>query len=352
MRKDKIVYIADIKSRNTKGKLIGHFVPVAKNYQEIFGDRCKVKVCGGPIYGKYFDNEELYLLPYDNYSDSLIEKLRTFINAIALFYKARHQIIVLQQSTPLTAFIAIIYFYWFTSKLYLIQYNTESVNSPLKRLLYWCAKWKIDGFIVPNERVGKTFSDNYCVVTDYVCCHKQVPSLPFAERKWDFGIIGSIFKDKGSVPALEYLARKGYKVLIAGDVGELNLQEPLKEVIDKYPNIEHHIGFVSNDDFKFYIRNSKYCVLNYRGTYFDRSSGVVFDVLFNGTPVIGTRCSALQLVEDWKLGFLYDDISEIESANLFDESSYCYFLSSISRYVYSQNYVCECLCKFVLKQQY
>ena len=105
--KEKTIYIADIKSRNTGGKLIGHFVPVAKNYQEIFAGKCKVKVCGGPIYKQYFDKYELVELPYDNYSDSVIEKLRTFINAICLFYKARHQIIVLQQSTPITAFVAI-----------------------------------------------------------------------------------------------------------------------------------------------------------------------------------------------------------------------------------------------------
>lgn len=347
--KEKIVYIADIKSRNTGGRLIGHFVPVAKNYQEIFADRCKVKVCGGPVYGKYFGGDEFMQLPYDNYCDSLMEKLRTFINAICLFYKARHQVIVLQQSTPITAFLAIICFYWFTGKLYLIQYNTESVNSLLKRLVYWCAKWKIDGFIVPNERVGKAFSRNYCIATDYIYCGREVEMLPFAKRKWDFSIVGSIFKDKGSVPALEFLASKGYNVLIAGGVGEQELLKPLHEIIDKYPNIEHHIGFISNDDFRFYIRNSRYCVLNYRGTYFDRSSGVVLDVLFNGTPVVGTRCSALQMVEDGNLGFLYEDISEMDNANLFDETTYNHCLSNISGYLRTQCYVRDNLCRFVLK---
>ncbi|QUR43378.1 glycosyltransferase family 1 protein [Bacteroides xylanisolvens] len=345
--KEKTIYIADIKSRNTGGKLIGHFVPVAKNYQEIFAGKCKVKVCGGPIYKQYFDKYELVELPYDNYSDSVIGKLRTFINAICLFYKARHQIIVLQQSTPITAFVAIACLYWFTSKLYLIQYNTESVNSTLKRFIYKCAKRKINGFIVPNERVGKSFSDNYCIVTDYIYSKSDVKIVPFAERIWDFGIVGSIFKDKGSLPALEYLASKGFKVLIAGGIGEYELENPIYEIVEKYPNIEYHIGFVDDADFKYYIGHSKYCVLNYCGTYFDRSSGVVLDVIFNGTPVVGTRCSALNIVDENRLGLLYEDIAEINNSNLFDEKKFELYLNSIRKYIDNQSKVRDCLCQFV-----
>ena len=334
--KEKTIYIADIKSRNTGGKLIGHFVPVAKNYQDIFDGKCNVKVCGGPVYGKYFEKDELQQLPYDNFSDSLIGKLHTFINAICLFYKARNQIIVLQQSTPITAFIAIACFYWLTSKLYLIQYNTEAINTPLKRLIYLCAKWKINGFIVPNDRVGKSFTYKYCVVTDYVYCKKKIYIVPFADRKWDFGIVGSIFKDKGSLPALEYLANKGYKVLIAGGVGEKDLEQPLQNIINKYPNIEHHIGFIENKDFKYYISHSKYCVLNYCGTYFDRSSGVVLDVIFNGTPVVGTRCSALSMIEKYEMGLLYDNISDLNVDQLFDECHYNIYLKNIKKCIDNQ----------------
>lgn len=344
---EKTIYIADIKSRNTGGKLIGHFVPVAKNYQEIFEGKCNVKVCGGPVYNKYFDKKDLLQLPYDNFSDSFIGKLHTFINAIYLFYKARNQIIVLQQSTPITAFIAIAFFYWFTSKLYLIQYNTASINSPLKRLIYYCAKGKIDGFIVPNERVGKTFSKKYCVVTDYIFCKQNIEIIPFADRKWDFGIVGSIFKDKGSLPALEYLASKGYKVLIAGGIGEKELEQPLYDIINKYPNIEHYIGFVDDEHFKYYISHSKYCVLNYRGTYFDRSSGVVLDVIFNGTPVVGTRCSALGMVEKAGLGFLYESISEIDGLDLFDEEKYKSLLDGLLNYMHSQHLLKNVLCKYI-----
>lgn len=345
--KNEIVYIADVKSRNTGGKLIGHFVPVAKNYQEIFAGTNEVKVCGGPVYGKYFRNEDLCRLPYDNFTDSFLGKIHTFINTIILFFKARGQIIVLQQSTPVTAFIAISLFYWFTSKLYLIQYNTESINSSLKRFIYNCAKWKIDGFIVPNERVGKAFSLDYCVVTDYIYCNEIQNIVPFEQREWDFGIVGSIFKDKGSLPALETLASKGYKVLIAGGVGEPELEQPLNDILGKYPNIEHHIGFVEDRDFKYYIRHSKYCVLNYCGTYFDRSSGIVLDVIFNGTPVLGTRCSALEMVENYELGFLYDDIAEIKHIDFFDEHKYQLTLERISKYISCQEQIKSDLCSFV-----
>lgn len=42
-----------------------------------------------------------------------------------------------------------------------------------------------------------------------------------------------------------------------------------------------------------YLEASKYAILNYSGEYSNRSSGVVFDTLFNGVPVIGKKCQYL-----------------------------------------------------------
>ena len=108
-----------------------------------------------------------------------------------------------------------------------------------------------------------------------------------------------------------------------------------------------YANFGSLPDFKYYIGHSKYCVLNYCGTYFDRSSGVVLDVIFNGTPVVGTRCSALNIVDENRLGLLYEDIAEINNSNLFDEKKFELYLNSIRKYIDNQSKVRDCLCQFV-----
>ena len=333
---NKKIYISDIKSRSTNGKLIGHYVPLAQNYQDIFKGTYNVIVAGGPIYKKYFNEQELQILPYNNHKDSVIEKFKTFINAIVLFWKAKGEIIVLQQSTAITSFIAIALFYWWTSKIYLIQYNTEAVNSRLKQFIYFFAKYKIDGFIVPNERVGKNYNRPYCIVTDYINCNNNLTPIPFNERLWDFSIIGTIFKDKGSIEALEYLAVKGHKILIAGGIGEKELEIPLNNILQKYPSIEHHIGFVNDSDFVRYIRYSKYCILNYQGTYFDRSSGVVLDIIFNYTPVIGTRCDALKMADEDGVGFLYSKLSEIPTNLLLEKEKHNQYIRAIEQYMIKQ----------------
>lgn len=55
--KEKIVYISDIRSNRQNDKLSGHYVAIAKNYQEIFKDTVTLKVSGGPVYEKYFSKE-------------------------------------------------------------------------------------------------------------------------------------------------------------------------------------------------------------------------------------------------------------------------------------------------------
>lgn len=343
----KKIIIADIKTQEIGGNVYGHYVPVAKNYLEIFNEIADIKAAAGPIFSKYFEQYKLIKLPYNNSSDKFSEKIKTFCNSIALFWKGIGKTIILQQSTTATSFVAIALFYWGTGKLFLIQYNTEGVSSKLKRFLYSLAKYKIDGFIVPNERVGNAYDRPYCVVTDYIKTNACNRIIPYAERKWDFGIIGTIFKDKGVIEAIEYLAPTGCKMIVAGNIAEPELEEPIENLKKKYPNVEFRIGYIDDDTFHNLIRNSRYCVLNYRGTYFDRSSGVVLDIIFNHTPVVGTRCNALKMVENENMGCVYDDISELDIEELLSESNHNKYLSAIDDYFIKQEEFKNNLIKFV-----
>ena len=333
----KKIYIADIKSW-PKWTGYGHYISVAQNYIEILDGKAEVIIAGCKEYQKKFSGKQFYMLPWSNKGNYKLEKIETLINAIYLFWRAKGEIIVLQQSTSLTSFVAIALFYWFSGKLFLIQYNTEAISSKYKRFIWRLAKWKINGLICPNERIAKAYGIKSCIVTDYICCNQEPSYVPYEKRKWDFGFIGTITNDKGTIQALETLAPLGHKILIAGRIGngEQYLQNRLDSLLERFPNIEHHIGFVSDIDYKYFIQYSKYCVLNYQGTYLDRSSGVVLDIIFNGTPVIGTYCDALKMVKDNHMGVIYEELSKIDVNDLLNPTNYEKTLRSIKNYLVFQ----------------
>ena len=156
-------------------------------------------------------------------SDEGKEKIETILNSIYLFWKARGNIIVLQRSTAITSYICILLFFWFTSDLYLIQYDTESIKSWFGRFIWRLTKWKIKGVICPNKRIGESYGINYLVITDYIFTKDYINHVPFNLRKWDFAAIGNITKDKGTLDIIEYLASKGQKILLAGRIAEQDL---------------------------------------------------------------------------------------------------------------------------------
>lgn len=333
----KTIIVADIRSNVVNGRISGHIVPVARNYLEVLGSDFDVKIAAGPAILNSFGKNDCIVLPYNVCSKSAKDKVKIFINFLVLLWKARGKVIILQQASVSTSFIAIALFFWWSSKIYQIQYNTDALNSTAKRIIHKLAKRKITGTICPSERIGKAYGSSYCVVPDYLFSNQHIEILPFSERTWDVGIIGGITANKGVVEAAETLSKTDYKVLIAGRICEPGLEESLKWIASKGSNIDLRLGFLSDDDYCKFIHTSKYCILNYKGTYFDRSSGVVLDVLYNGTPVVGTRCEALNLVERSGTGCLYDDIREVKWESLFAENQYNMYLDSIRTFLDSQD---------------
>ena len=43
---------------------------------------------------------------------------------------------------------------------------------------------------------------------------------------------------------------------------------------------------------------------------------MIYDILFNGTPVIGTDCKALKAVAEFKAGYVYHNIEDIDLETL------------------------------------
>lgn len=346
------LYIADLRSNCSNGISTGHFFPVAAMYQQLFKDCCNVVVAGGPVYKNRFKDDELLPLPYNVCGTTLKDKWHTMKNAIKLFKEAKGQTIVIQQGTVVTAFIAIALFYHRTSKLFMIQYSNEGVRSFFKRVLYKFAKNKIDGMICPSDEIGRAYGIPYCVVPDYIYTGTTENAQPCGaeSKKYDFCMVGRIVEEKGIAEVAEKFTNTPYKIVIAGKVHPKELEEKIKTICSGASNIELHLGYVSDEVYANILSCSRYAILNYQGEYSKRSSGVVFDTLFAGLPVIGKKCSALQFVEDNNVGFLYSDLSDLTEdvlKKLMDVSAYNTFKDNIDIYKQKHLEYRNKLCQFI-----
>jgi len=345
------LFVSDIRSNEVNNIIGGHFVTIARMYSELFAGVCKVSVAGGPVYNKYFKSEEVYRLPYNVSGTSLNDKWHSFLNARHLFRKAKGQIIVMQQSTDVTSHLAIALFYHGKSRLYMIRYGTVGINSIYKRLIYMLCRNKVDGIICPNDEVGRAYGRPYCVVPDYIYISDgdERKQKTYNEKEYDFCMIGRIAPEKGIIEAARKLRNTEYKVLIAGRPQNADIITDLHDICDDASNIDLRLEYVSDDDYIHYLNNSRYAILNYTDEYSVRSSGVVFDALFNGVPVVGRRCKALKFIEDLGLGLLFDDLSEVEPKEILRECYYSDCLKAIKEYKQRQRLYIDKLQKFILQ---
>lgn len=342
----KRLILADVKSINIKGKSVGHYFTLAQNYIDLFGNCCQVKIAGGPIFKTRFDPNRLIVLPYDFIPSKnwIVNKWKVMMNCKYLFnHTYPEDIIVIQQSGLSTAILGIALFAKKRFNIYIIPYDTDALSSVVKKLIYLLAKSKIKGILCPNKKISDKYKKIGCIVTDYIYAQDKIDTtFPFDKRKYDIAIIGRINQDKGVIEAVKYLVGTKYKVLIAGKGDDELVEKELEGICNKnkddgkVQNIELHIGYVSDADYYAYIRNSKYVMLNYRGDYEDRSSGVVLDTLFNGTPVLGRKCNALRFIEEEHVGYLFDDIKNLDLDDIINKKMYEKFQEGIIGYIEKQ----------------
>lgn len=335
----KRLIIADVKSLNENGKSAGHYFSVAQNYLDLYSDYCEVKVAGGPIFKTHFSEKDVFLLPYDFIPSKnwIKTKWRVLMNCQNLFRRTSvEDIIVLQHSGASTTLLGIVLFANKKNTIYLIQYDTDAVSSLIKWAIYKLAKKKIKGIICPNKHIAETYGLPNCVVTDYIYPNDKYNFVPnYEDKKYDIAIVGSIYPDKGVLEAAANLVNSKYKVLIAGKADK-NLSDKLYKICEKAENIELHIGFIKDEDYYRYIRSARFCMLNYHGVYSSRSSGVVLDIIFNGTPIIGHKCCALNFIAETNVGYLFDDIKNVDFAKIVNKEKYKNYQIGIAAYLDTQ----------------
>ena len=321
------IIIADVKSLNIGGKATGHYFTVAKNYLEMFTGKSRVTVAGGPLYAQYFPKDVLYVLPYDSIigRSGIVNKIKVIANAWHLIHKFNGKTIVMQSNAIATTFFALA-LYPGNPHVFMIQYNHMSLDSSVKRLLFRLAKPKIKGIICPSEEIGSAYSQHYHVVPDYVFTKQQYALLPAVDspKTYDICIVGIMTEDKGVVEAATFFAGTEYNVIIAGKPVNKEIEQKMHQLCDTASNITLICGYIDNQEYDAIIRSSRFCVLNYTQAYSSHSSGVVFDVLYRGTPVIGRECAFLDFVAEKNIGIIYQDLADVDFSQALEESAaYC-----------------------------
>ena len=117
------IILADVKSYNIHGKSSGHYIPLARNYMEIFKDE-RFFVAGGPVYSQYIDEAHYFKLPFDsiNGKNTLLNKLNVLRNCLFLLSKTNSSDkIIIQHSGASTTFLGIALFAKRKSNIYVIQ---------------------------------------------------------------------------------------------------------------------------------------------------------------------------------------------------------------------------------------
>lgn len=344
------IIIADICSISVTNQSTGHYFAVAQNYLDMFKHSEEVWVAGGPIYNQRFASR-LIRLPYNfEVGDSKwAEKWHELMNCRALCKMvAKNDILIMQSVALVTAFVGMTLFLHKPCRLFFIQYNTESINSPLKKLLWRFVQSKVRGAICSFPTVAQAYGKPYIIVPDYIYTKEQQVSFPsYAEREYDICMLGHIYRDKGVVEALQYLKGMGLKIVVAGKVGEPDLEPELKDIAQTDTMIDLRMGYLCDDEYHKLMANSKYCMLNYRGRYNEHSSGVVYDALFHGTPILASNTVSTMMVKENGMGIGYDKLNDLDDRLFMDAVFYSECQSRIVQYLQHQRKIASQLYAFI-----
>ena len=345
----KKLVIADILSVNNNGKLEGHYLTVAQNYIDMFEDEYEIYVSGGPIYNDKFS--KIISLPYDTIpqKSKILNKLRVLCNFFEVLRKSKNAIIVFQCSAVSTIMIGLL-LKRPKNQVYIIQYDCQMISSKIKKRIFTKIKKRVRGIICPGEEIGDKLGLPYCIVPDYIF-YGKVSSYSNIICDIDFGIYGILAQGKGILEVAKKIANMPYKLQIAGKVGSLpedkRMITELQKIAETAQNISLKIGYLDNEEYLSQIRRTKYCVLNYDKSYALRSSGVIFDSLFNCRPVLVKNRTYAEFVKNENIGVVYDEWDEIDIDKIIRPDYYLKLQNNIVQYLEKQQRYKNILASFL-----
>lgn len=333
----KKLIVADISSFSCDGKLIGHWPVSAAMYQKILKNDFNTYVAGSELY-KLYISEKCIALPYG--FDVLhklsvkerIEKVLREIKNCRLLLASDAEIILFQSS----GFVSMLYCLLTASKkvigskkIFFIQYSYQC-DGRIKSFLYKYAKRNITGLITSTNKVGKQYDISYVSIPDYIYIGD------FEEKDeekflYDFCMVGTMNDSKDIEMIIDTFAKyQKYKVKIAGFFQDKSRFQRLLEKATF--NIELIDCYLTEEEFKSIIKNSRYCLLPYKKVHDIATSGVIYDYLFQNRPVIYRYSENFDFVEKYGAGLAYqNDIEEV--LNYIDNTPYIEFKKGIKKLI-------------------
>lgn len=336
MSKKKLI-IADITSLKNGKQSFGHFFHVADMYSKLFEDKSEVIIAGGPIYKEKFKN--LILLKYDidlrEFGCIFLKirsKIKEFLNARYVLKNVSNSIIVFQDYSNLILFLSL-YFFKSNNKIYLIQYKNE-IAKGIKKIIFKKISRRISGIICSKKSVGEVYKIPYIVVPDYIYYNDNMYNSNNEECKYDYGVFGIIRRGKDVVGVAKRFINSNLKLIIAGSIQDEEIKRELESLTSQYDNIKVLDEYLPVEKYNKLISKTKCVILPYIDDYYNESSsGVVFDILFRGKPVITRRYEIFEFIETYKLGYLYDDLVNLDLNMIIEENNYIQYKKNIIHYL-------------------
>ncbi len=334
----KKIVIADISSFEINGKILGHWPYSAKMYKEILQDEFQVKIAGSQVYEQYFDRDFIKLPCGIDTTEknSLISKIKHWKGEIAncrMVLKQDADVIIFQSS----GFVPMLFCIMTTNekklkwkKILFIQYAYQC-TSGIKQFLWDRAKCKISGLITSTDKVGQQYGIDYLSIPDYIYTSDKVVAEVPTTFSYDFCMVGTMNSSKDIEMVVDVFSEHPkYSLIIAGFFKD---KERYKALISKKAsNIEMRDCYLSNEEFDEIIKQSRFCLLPYKDTYNNTTSGVIYDYIFRMRPVIFRDMENFRFVTDHGAGIAYQKSVEEIFKNL-TETDYGTYSRGLSKLI-------------------
>lgn len=299
------------------------------DYFKILKDDFNVKIAGKGEYEEQIERINFIELPYSSlgiYSKTKIENFLRKIKEILNFRFILNQKpdILILQSCSIYSVLGGLFLKKTKTKIYLIQYKKQLNNKFITYLYNVFIKNKIESTLLTQKNLKGIYSEDSTLIPDYFLTSQNNIEMI---KKYEFCIVGIINKSKKIEEVIEKFIGKQKKIVIAGKFESTVRYQNLKEKIT--PNIKIINKFLSREEYYEILNKSKYLILPYGIEYNLTTSGVVYDGVLRGIPVIGTRIKALEIIEKYKIGCIYENFLDLN----FETLDYKLYRKNISKYL-------------------
>lgn len=318
----KKVIIADTiaKYDSENGHPFGHYMNFSKQYYRALSPNYEVLIACAKMVKHHLpgDIETIELKFAVKYKAKngrmakLVNIIKQQLNLMSVLLKEADLIIIQSPDSLLQLFPLAVYFG--RKKILCVAYRDllqkdNRLWRRAKRLLFAMYRRKISGIITGIEEVGRKYGLEYLVIPDYINLEDS-PEKPNADFTYDLAILGINSRSKNLEDVVRSFRNTKYRVLIAGRFVDKTQLSEIKSISSS--NVIIKDEYIDDKTYKDIMQKARFIALPYNPTTYKlQSSGVFYEALYSGTPVICSNTSFLKIVRERRLGYVYENsISE------------------------------------------